>query len=57
VDVNNYLSTREVAASLRVSYNTVMGWVYGQKIIVVRRGRWWFIHKEEVERMRQARAA
>lgn len=51
--MNDYLSTRETAVSLGVSYNVVMGWIYDQKIAVTRRGRWYFISKTEVERMRR----
>jgi excisionase family DNA binding protein len=55
--VSDYLSTREAADSLNVPYQTLMGWIYQSKIRTTRRGRYWYIHKDEVERMRGSLAA
>lgn len=56
-DVDDYLSTREAAASLGVTKNRLMGWIYNRKLVVMRRGRWYFVHIDEVERKRAELAA
>lgn len=56
VNVMEYLTTREAAAALDVTYQTLMGWIYNGKIRAFRRGTPWFITCEEVERVRKERA-
>jgi len=55
--VNDYLSTLEAAKSLGVTYNTLISWVYRGKLPTTRRGRWYFVHVDDVEARRRELAA
>lgn len=53
--MNDYLTVREAAEALGVTYPTIMGWVYRRKIDAVKRAHRWFVHASEVERIRSNR--
>jgi len=49
--MDDYLSTSETAKRLGVTRSTLMGWIYRGKIRFSRRGRWYFLHVVEVDRV------
>lgn len=48
--MQDYLSAREAARHLKISYSTLMSWIYDSKIRASRRGRWWFLLTTDVEK-------
>lgn len=55
--MDDNLTTKQAASSLGIHYQTLMRMVYDGKIKAKRWGRYWLIHKNEVERKRRELAA
>lgn len=54
--MENYLSVRQAAAAIGWSYSKLMGRLYNGKVKFTRKGYYYFIHEDEVARLRGAAA-
>jgi excisionase family DNA binding protein len=50
--VDDYLTAQEAATSLGMNYHTLIARIKRKEIEATKRGWQWFIHKNEVERVR-----
>lgn len=55
--MQEYLSVGEAATKLGVARSTLMHWIWSSKIPSMRRGRWWFILKSDVDARIEERVA
>ena len=50
--MDDFLSARQTAAALGWSYSKLMGYLYAGKVRFTRKGYYYFIHQDEVTRLR-----